>query len=125
MRFCPIVDIGPAAAMTWRGGSTASTDSVFPPVDLSAMPAAFDRNEIRQGRVRPCRWWPPPIRSGVRAKQWTDLLGQAMQLFQSETVRHAGPVDRGDQVVHAQKLVEPIELIRDFPRRAKEEAVLQ
>jgi hypothetical protein len=39
-----------------------------------------------------------------------------MQLFEGEAVRYSGSVNRGDEVVHPETLVEAIDLIRDFIR---------
>ena len=54
-----------------------------------------------------------------------DLLGQDLQLVERERIRHAGPMDRGDDVVDAEAAVQPDHLLGDLRRRAQQETVLQ
>ena len=54
-----------------------------------------------------------------------DPHGEEMQLFESKTVRHPGPADRGDNVVHPKPLVEPIGLSHNPGWRVQKGTIFQ
>src|SRR3954469_17447967 len=56
---------------------------------------------------------------------WHDLFRQYLQLVERERVRHAGPMDRGDDVVDAEPPVQADHLLGDLRRRSQEETVFE